>query len=153
MSWEDETSTLHSAKALDDGLQEAIEKAVPWSKPSSRSNRWWTLEITQLKAKLANTKKLDRSNLAVPGSHMIVKKTYNKWREAIREAKWKHWDETFLESNRTSIHKAIKISRRNKSKKGLPDIQSMSKFQGKCGILREAVFPANVVIIPPLHPD
>lgn len=45
----DTGSTLAQAATLDAQLQKAINEAVPWSKPCSRSKRWWTKDITQLK--------------------------------------------------------------------------------------------------------
>lgn len=51
-TWKNATSTLAGAVAHNNHLQRVINTAVPWSKPSSTSKRWWTPEINGMKQKL-----------------------------------------------------------------------------------------------------
>lgn len=39
---------------------------------------------------------------------------------------------------------------KEENKQILPDIQRASSFQGKCDVLRESFFPANVITPPPM---
>lgn len=93
-SWVDATSTLVMAKVLNDRIQEEISATVPWSKPSIQSKQWWTSEISELKNRLAHAKQHVRTQLSCATAKQLDKRATNKWRKAIREAQWKHWEET-----------------------------------------------------------
>ncbi|KAL0631761.1 hypothetical protein Q9L58_009369 [Maublancomyces gigas] len=76
------------------------------------------------------------------------KKGARKWRAAIRQGQGKYWEETFPLSNKGTAGKVIKEAARSKAKQAMPDIQEISTFQGKCEVLRDWFFPANVVTPP-----
>lgn len=55
-SWDTKDSTLLMAEKVKNRIQLPIDKAVPWSKPSSMSRSWWAPELSQLKNEQANLK-------------------------------------------------------------------------------------------------
>lgn len=60
-SWDTKESTLQMAEKINKQIQVAIDKSVPWSKPSRMSRRWWTPELSRLKTELAHLKKQTRA--------------------------------------------------------------------------------------------
>lgn len=80
-------------------------------------------------------------------------KSAKKWGKAIRKAQWNHSEEMFKGNNQNNIHKAKKASDEPRSKEGLPDMKGISSFQGKCDILWDTFFPANVTTPPPIPPN
>lgn len=55
--------TLATADRIDNQIQEAINIAIPWSKPNKKSKSWWSPEISTLKNLLATAKKQACQNL------------------------------------------------------------------------------------------
>lgn len=148
---ENADAALAAAEALNEQIRLAIDTAVPWSKPSSRAKKWWTPEITELKKRLATEKRSDWANYSHQVASALSKQAVNKWKKAIRRARWNYWEETFRESNRSNVYKAMRASDKPRAKESLPDIQGRSTFPGKCGALREALLPTNVATPPLSH--
>lgn len=151
-SWNTSEGTLAMAEKLNAQIQEAINQAVPWSRPCFRSKRWWTKDISILKSQMAADKRDAIKHASNPEARTRYKQAANQWRKAIREAQWKYWEDTFQGANRNNMHKAMKAPDKPRGKEGLPVIKGISTFQGKCEVLRDSFFPANVATPPPPFP-
>lgn len=150
--WENAATTLKATTSLTTRMNEEIRILVPWSKPSTKSKRWWALELTDLKTQLFNAKRMTKQDNSHHHSKEEQKGIANKWTTEIHKAQWKHSEETFKNMNRGNIHKVMKAPGKPRGKTGIPDIQGISTFQKKCGILRETYFPANVITLLPIQP-
>ena len=83
---------------LTTALQVAIEHAVPLSKPSPHSCRWWNDKLSQLKKEMNCFASASYRYWAVADhpSHSQYMDSRNKYGLEIKRAKKQHWD-TFLE--------------------------------------------------------
>ena len=79
-------------------LQAAIKLAVPMSKPSPHSRRWWNEDLSQLKKEMNRLGGTSYKYCAIADhlSHSQYKEIWNKYGSAIKQAKKQHWDD-FLE--------------------------------------------------------
>lgn len=136
---------------LDDTLQVAIRQGVPWSKPSAGSRSWGTPEIARLKTLLQGNKNLARIS-GMQEDIQEPKKFSASWKRAIRKGQWAHREAAVQRSERPAIASAMKAPNKLRTPQGLCDILSNSTFQGMCGVLREAFFPAKLAPPPPLTP-
>ncbi|KAL0630421.1 hypothetical protein Q9L58_010732, partial [Maublancomyces gigas] len=103
-AWPSPEGTLQAAAAIDNQFQLAIDAAVLWSKPSTKSRRWWSPEIKKLKTILNNAQREVR-NLNTAEAKEERRKAATRWRSAVRQAQWKYWEETFHLSNRSTAGK------------------------------------------------
>lgn len=79
--------------ALNEAIQNAIDKHVPLSKPSPFTKRWWTSDLAAAKKvtkKLASSSKRYRPNMEHP-IHKQYRRQHNDYSEMIRTAKIEHW--------------------------------------------------------------
>ncbi|KAL0630782.1 hypothetical protein Q9L58_010366 [Maublancomyces gigas] len=114
------------------------------SKPGKKSKAWWTPKITLLEAELRT---VQRNSWATPDDFegkQAAKLKANEWRRTIRHAKWEYWEKVFKAADSGQAFTAIRASENKKAIRSLPDKHSISTLQGKCQMLWEALFPANV---------
>jgi len=82
-------------KELERVVMETIEEQVPMSKPSPHSKRWWTRELSQMKAamqRLARQSRRAQRDRSKP-IHEEYRRKRNDYAQAIKETKRDHWDE------------------------------------------------------------
>lgn len=133
-------------------IKTTTDKSTKWSKPNRKAKAWWTKDMSILKYNLAESRRKARSVLAseeLRGHEMEARKA---WRKAIRDQKWKYWEETFKTATPSTPLQRIKAADNKKATMSLPAIQGVVDFLGKSAILRDAFFPANVDIPEPLPP-
>ncbi|KAL0630715.1 hypothetical protein Q9L58_010436 [Maublancomyces gigas] len=78
--------TQATAEAINAHLQQAINTAIPWSKPNQKSKSWWSPEITHLKNAMATANKHVYQTLDNEGYKAESKNISAKWGTAIRIA-------------------------------------------------------------------
>lgn len=83
-TWETRESTLQVAIDLGRKLQEAIDIAVPLSKPFTDSKRWWAPELIILKQKLGSLKHSIRTKTTPPEAKMELKNLKQAWTRKIQ---------------------------------------------------------------------
>jgi ribonuclease HI len=95
----DEASLLAAVSGLDSAIQDAVCAAVPLSKPSPHSKRWWNNELSELKKKKNKLSSTSYKYRALPDhpAHEEHRKIRNLYSEGIRSAKKEHWA-SFLET-------------------------------------------------------
>lgn len=76
------------------------------------------------------------------------KQAATRWRTAIWRAQRAYWKATFQSADRNMAFQGIRVGDRRNVTLLLPDIQGRNSFQGKCRILRDSSFPANVATPP-----
>jgi len=89
------TAFERARKELERVVMEMIEEQVPMSKPSPHSKRWWTQELSQMKAAM---QRLARQSRRAQRDHSDpIHKKYgwkrNDYAQAIKDTKQDHWDE------------------------------------------------------------
>lgn len=129
-------------------IQQAIDKSVPMSTPGKKSKAWWNSDITKAKSELAKAKREARMDPRSEEKKAKQKELATQWRRLIRHAQWKYWENTFRSADKGHAIKAIKAAGKMKAIQSLPDILSISTFQGKRRVLRAQFFPANVDTLP-----
>lgn len=147
-AWSTSESTLQMTDILNSQIQAAIEGAVPCTRPSKLSRRWWTQALSQQKEELAAIKRLARSTASSDNQREKVRNATRAWTLALRKAQWKHWEETLEHADRRNFCIILGVSSRKKEVAGLPKIKDASSFQRTCEILRDSFFPNNVATPP-----
>lgn len=75
-----------AATELSSCFEQAIETAVPWSRPNQKSKIWWTPEISNLKAILNAAKQQAQQDL----TREEAKEHQREWGRQWRKAQWDH---------------------------------------------------------------
>lgn len=149
-AWSDRPRALAMVSALETRIQEAIDIAVSWSSPRVKSKLWWTPEISRGKEKLGTVQHSCRAHPHDPANIQARIQATNDWSEAIRTTQWAHWKQSCHHGNRATVGRALSAGDKARAPHGLPGIEGLGQLQGKCDVLRQAFFHANVVIPPPL---
>lgn len=102
LSWsnQDHTSILNhedidsAVKNLTKTLQHAIEKHVPWSKKSPYVKRWWSKELSELRAEYARSSRLEFQARNTPNWEPALKvkrEAHNRYNCTLWKTKNDHW--------------------------------------------------------------
>ncbi|KAH8621141.1 hypothetical protein IG631_24195 [Alternaria alternata] len=132
--------------AITQVIQSAANEAIPRAKLGPKPKAWWNEELTKLRKDTTHHRRIYKERRDATGIQdaYIQKRDFllarNKYSDAIKEAKRKHWN-TFLEQeDPKSIYKAMAYTRDSKADR-IPPILGETTFSRKCQAFRTALFP------------
>jgi ribonuclease HI len=154
--------TLESLLLLEEGantltkiIQNAANNCIPVLKKTDKSKPWWNNDLTQLRKKMAEKRRVWKENRTNQSyaRFRIARTTYFT---AIKEAKTHSWDKFLMEAQGTDVFKALKYTKMRRVEK-LPIIQykiadkneSAINFQEKCKAFQYILFPKPPESEPP----
>jgi len=109
-------------------IQRTISDKVPVAKLCSKSKRWWTKELTQLR-KAANKKGRSSFNLRAEPMHVIHKehkeavKLYEKTLKSTKKQHWRDWLEKAEDPDIWAVHKLISAPPADGGKSRIPALK------------------------------
>lgn len=117
-----------SCDALTRAIQAAIEDSIPITKICSKSKRWWTKELTQMRRRM---NKLGREtyklrNLPahpVHEEHAEAIKTYDRTLERTKKQHWRDWLERAVDPDIWAVHKVISAPTSDGAKARIPALK------------------------------
>lgn len=108
-AWDTKDTRLLVASTIIGQFQQAINAAIPWSKPGPKTKPRWTPEITSLKKKLAVGKRWRRKNGTYEETKKAAKEATRRWKRAIRDAQWIFWEDKLRSENRAPVQKTLQV--------------------------------------------
>jgi ribonuclease HI len=127
-------------------IQEAANKAIPRAKLGPKPKAWWNEELTKLRKDTTHHRRIYKERLDATSIQdaYIQKRDFllarNKYSNAIKEAKKKHWNDFLEQEDPKSIYKAMAYTRDSKVER-IPPILGETTFSRKCQAFRTALFP------------
>jgi ribonuclease HI/exonuclease III len=146
----------HKLATLEKVVQEIITQKVPMSKPSPRSKRWWTKELTAERRRVHNLGNKSYTNRFSENhpSHETYRCARNDYAEHLQAAKTEHWAAWLSDISEAGVWDASRLVTGPASDGGktrVPALQTKDQATGltrqvvdneaKCEIFREAFFP------------
>lgn len=115
-------------EALTEALQATIEECVPITEICSKSKRWWTKELTQMRRNMNNlgrkTCKLkDNPTHPVHEEHAEAVKTYDRTLERTKRQHWRDWLERAEDPDIWTVHKLISSPASDGAKTRIPRLK------------------------------
>jgi hypothetical protein len=80
-----------------------------------------------------------------------IKSPLEGWNTAVQRANERYWHKRLAETNQQTVWKVIR--KHNTHYKPIPPLNGVSTFEGKCQVLRTALFPDPAIQIFDLAPD
>jgi hypothetical protein len=139
---------------LTEALQEAIRVVVPAEKPMSKSKRWWTKELSQLRT---HTNKLGRAAYKLRGDpehraheeHKVAKSKYQNAIKVTKQQHWRDWLEKAEDPDIWAAHHIVSAPHIDRGKAKIPKLKykvgdqelTASTNEEKSGALTKCFFP------------
>jgi hypothetical protein len=142
---------LRAATNITGIIHKATDAAVPWVKQRATQAPWWQPDLNKMRQQLHRTERHQRRKSTNNSIQLQAKLIRNQWKTAVQLAKEKYWTTRLQNTDTQSIWKCLRLS--NTHCKPLPPLGGIDDFQGKCDILRNALFPPQTEARPPLTPN
>jgi hypothetical protein len=142
--------TFRAADVVTMTIKEAIEKAVPKCKEREKYAPWWTPNLSLLQSRIRQTRRRIRKTHREEDI-VRLKVQLEGWNTAVQRAKERYWHEQLAETNQQTVWKVIR--KHNAHYKPIHPLNGVSTFEGKCQVLRTALFPDPAIQISDLAPD
>jgi hypothetical protein len=139
---------------LTEALQEAIQAVVPAEKPTSKSKRWWTKELSQL---WTRANKLGRAAYKLRGDpehrahekHKVAKSKYQNTIKVTKQQHWRDWLEKAEDPDIWAAHCIVLAPHTDRGKAKIPKLKhkvgdqelTASTNKEKSGALAKCFFP------------
>jgi len=143
-------------KELTEALQEAIRVVVPAEKPTSKSKRWWTEELSQLRTR-AN--KLGRATYKLRGvpehrvhaEHKVAKNKYQNGIKVTKQQHWRDWLEKAEDPDIWAAHCIVSAPHTDRGRAKIPKLKhkvgdeelTASTNEEKSRVLAKCFFPTK----------
>lgn len=156
-----------AVRQLTNVLQTAIEQHVPWTKKSSYIKRWWTKELSDLRAEYARASRREFHTRDTPewvNAKNVKNETRNRYNSILCKTKndhWCNWLEDIMERDIWTASKYILQPFTDGSTSRIPTLMKQNE-QGKIleeawtnvnksRLLSEVFFPKHPLTLPD-HP-
>lgn len=137
-------------------LQETIRENVPIVDICSKSKRWWTKELTQLRRDMNKLGKKSHKLRNLPShpvhtEHMIAKRSYDNTLERTKKHHWRDWLERAVDPDIWTVHKYTSAPATDGAKARIPALKystgdvklTASTNDDKSYALANSFFPAK----------
>ena len=137
-------------------IQATIEECVPTSEICSKSKRWWTMELTQMRKHM---NKLGRKTCALRNTpehpvhqeHAEAVKTYDRTLERTKRQHWRDWLERAVDPDIWTVHRVISAPASDGAKARIPALKhkigdtevTANTNPDKAKALAKSFFPAK----------
>jgi ribonuclease HI len=137
--------TLRAIANITGLIHQAVDEAVPMRTPWKTAAPWWNHSLTLAKQ---SVKRADRRARLQPTATNLEDSQYkrSKWSTMVRNAKTAYRIHQLEATSTRTVWKTIK--HHNTHHKPIPPLDGRSDFQGKCDVLRKALFPDTQQRIP-----
>jgi hypothetical protein len=145
-------TTLDKAAVIfTDWIVDALKESVPFSRPCSKSKRWWTEELTTLRKQMSrNCRNWKRDQCS--STRLTYKASRNTYFNAIQTTKTSHWRNYLETLEGTDIWQAMRYTKPSRQFK-TPSLQhnqtTASEFHQKCNLFRKILFPTPPTVNKP----
>ena len=130
--------TLRAITNITHLINQAVDEAVPLRVPRKVAAPWWNHSLTLAKQ---SVKRADRRARLQPTAENRDDSQYkrSKWSLMVRNAKTAYRIHQLETASSRTVWKMLK--HHNTHNKSIPPLDGRSDFQGKCNVLRKALFP------------
>jgi len=131
--------TLRAITNITKLIHQAVDEAVPMKKSRQTEAPWWNHSLTLAKL---SAKRADRRAWLQPSdtNQKDSQHKRHKWSVMVRNAKTAYRVQQLESSSTGTVWKTIE--HHNTHHKPIPPLEGKTDFQGKCDVLRAALFPS-----------
>jgi ribonuclease HI len=137
--------TLRAVTNITQLIHQAVDKAVPLRVPRKTTAPWWNHSLTLAKQ---SVKRADRRARLQPSAANCddSQQKRSKWSTMVRNAKTAYRIHQLETVSTRTVWKTLK--HHNTHHKPIPPLDGRCDFQGKCDVLRKALFPDTAQQMP-----